>query len=116
MRAGNARHVQRFAHRVEMETNDSRRQTHGRNAAFGGQTAHGGLAHLKDFGELLRGQKLFAIRHGQRRVSSLRSQESGQIKLKLMRHRSAKHARLPTKTLFFPETRDLRLISVWVSR
>src|SRR5207302_5561357 len=31
MRAGNARHVQRFTNRVEMKANDAWRQAHGRN-------------------------------------------------------------------------------------
>src|SRR5437868_11651441 len=63
MRAGNARHVQCFTNRVEMKANDAWRQAHGGNASLLGQTPHGRFAHLQNFGELFRGQKLFAIGH-----------------------------------------------------
>ena len=54
-RAGNAWDVQCFAHRIQMESDDAGSKTDRRDAALGGEPAHGGFAHLQDFGELSRG-------------------------------------------------------------
>jgi hypothetical protein len=63
LRAGDSRHIQSFTHRVQMKTNNARSQTHGRNATLLGQATNSRFAHLKDFGELLRGEKFFAVGH-----------------------------------------------------
>ena len=63
VRTGNAGHVQRFADCIEMKPYDPRGKSNRRNPAPVGQSADGRFAHLKDFSELLRGQKFFAIGH-----------------------------------------------------
>src|SRR6266852_7090320 len=63
MGTGHPRHVERFTHGVQMKPNDAWSQAHGRYPAFGGQTPYRRFAHLKNLGELSRGQKLFPLRH-----------------------------------------------------
>src|SRR6266496_2930858 len=75
-RTGAAWDIQCFAHGVEMKTDDARSQTHGRNASLLSHATHGGLAHLKDFGELLGGKKFFAIGHTQISGPSLKTRLS----------------------------------------
>ena len=63
LRRRHSRHIQRLAHGVEVEPDNPGRESHRRYTSPLCQSTDRRLANLENFGELLRGEKLFALRH-----------------------------------------------------
>src|ERR1051326_6123926 len=70
MSCRDARHVERFAHRVEVKANDARREPDRWNAPPLCESSHRRFTDLQNLGKLFRRQKFFALGHVW--VSSLR--------------------------------------------
>ena len=58
------RHIQRFAHGVEVETNYVGRDANGRDAPLARKPSHCRLANLQHLGKLASGKEFFTLFHG----------------------------------------------------